>query len=491
MPGRLPERFEKARLVRLVKLLEVAAMALAAVGFYLHSLGLLLAVLALMGLHSTLFGPIKYAILPQVLAEDELVGGNGLVETGTSLSILIGSVAGNTLIAVPRIGPLLASAAVLGVALAGYFASRGMPPAPATAPGLRFNPNLLSETWRVLRYTLGHRGVCVSVLGISWFWFVGATLTTQLPLYTRVYLGGSESVLTLALTLFSIGVGVGSLLCERASGRHLEPGLVPLGALGLTLAGVDLYLARPHAALHGYLGWLAFLAEPGGWRIAVDLSLMGAAAGFYIVPLFAMLQGRAERSHLSRVIAGTNIVNALFMVLAAAFGLAMLHAGVSVPALFLAVALGNALVSVALFAAQREFVLRALTWLGFRWREPLRGEGLQSLPMHGALLLVGEALDAPDVRRALALMPRPVRPACQQPRGALLGLAGAVDTCGRSASQRIEAALARGEAVLLADADLAAALCATTPCWRVQVSREGGAWQLRVRRLDDPVGQHQ
>lgn len=364
--GQIAERYEKARLVRLVKLLEIGAMALAAVGFLMHSLGLLLAVLALMGLHSTLFGPIKYAILPQVLAEDELVGGNGLVETGTSLSILVGSVVGNTLVAVPTIGPQLASAAVLGVAVAGYLASRGIPPAPATAPALRFNPNPLSETWRVLVYTLRHRQVRVPVLGISWFWFVGATLTTQLPLYTRVYLGGSESVLTLALTLFSVGVGIGSLLCERASGRHLEPGLVPWGALGQTLAGVDLYRVHPGVAAQAGLGWRTFLAAPGGMHVAADLLLMGASAGFYIVPLFAMLQSRAERSHLSRVIAGTNIVNALFMVLAAAFGLLMLRAGVSVPLLFLAVALGNFAVCALLFAMQREFLRRAMACLRSR-----------------------------------------------------------------------------------------------------------------------------
>jgi MFS family permease len=361
--GQLAEMLEKSRLIRLVKLFEIGAMLLAAVGFWLHSLNLLLVVLFMMGLHSTAFGPIKYAILPQALQPQELVGGNGLVESGTSLAILFGSIAGNALMAVPRIGPSLAAGAVIGMAVVGYLCSRGIPPAPATAPGLRFNWNPVAETWRVLGYTVRDRTVFNAVLGISWFWFFGATLTTQLPLYTRLYLGGDASVLTLALTLFSVGIGVGSLLCERLSGHRVEPGLVPLGALGMSAFCIDLYFARPYAADLQDQSWLAFLGEPGGWHIALDLMMIGMVAGFYIVPLFALVQSRAERSQLSRVIAGTNILNALFMVVAAGFGIGMLKSGFGVPQGFLAVALLYALMATWIFVRVPEFPRRFLQWM--------------------------------------------------------------------------------------------------------------------------------
>ena len=248
--GQLAEKFEKTRIIRFVKLFEIAAMALAAVAFTQHSLWLMLTVLFLMGLHSTLFGPIKYAILPQALARDELVGGNALVESGTSLAILIGMIAGGA--AMSAGGPIVASVLVIGIAIVGYLVCRAIPPAPPTAPDLRFNSNPFSETVRVLGFVTKNRTVFNSVLGISWFWFFGGVFTMQLPNYTKVFLGGTESVSILVLALFSIGVGVGSLLCEKLSGRRVEIGLVPFGAIGLTLFGLDIYFARPHAAtLHG------------------------------------------------------------------------------------------------------------------------------------------------------------------------------------------------------------------------------------------------
>lgn len=361
--GQLAEMFEKSRLIRYVKLFEIAAMSLAALGFWLHNLNLLLVVLFLMGVHSTVFGPIKYAILPQALKPGELVGGNGLVETGTSLAILTGSLAGNALMAVPGVGPTLAAAAVIGVAVAGYLASRGIPPAPATAPQLRFNWNMPVETWRVLQHTAHERTVFHAVLGISWFWFYGATLTTQLPLYTRAWLGGDASVFNLVLALFSIGVGIGSLLCEKLSAGGVEPGLVPLGAIGMTLFGIDLYFAQSHAATITGMNWLRFLQGAGHWHVALDLMLIGVAAGFYIVPLFALVQSRTDPARLSRVIAGTNIINSAFMVAAAAVGISVLKLGFNVPQLFVLVSLLNAAMAAYIFIRVPEFPRRFIAWL--------------------------------------------------------------------------------------------------------------------------------
>jgi MFS family permease len=314
--GQLAEKFEKTRIIRYVKIFEIAAMVLAAYGFIGHHLPLLLVVLFMMGVHSTVFGPIKYAILPQALKTSELVGGNGLVEMGTQMAILIGMVAGNTLMLIAGVGPHFSAALTIGVAMVGYAASRFIPPAPATAPNLQFNWNPFTETARVLRITREDRAVFNAVLGISWFWFFGTILVAQLPLYTRENLGGDGTVNTLVLTLFSIGTGVGALMCEKMSGKRVEIGLVPLGAFGLTAFGIDLFFARSGAAAVRGLDWMTFLHTAGSWRIVFDLTLIGMFAGFYVVPLFAFVQSRTPRDRVSRVIAGNNIINALLIVIA-------------------------------------------------------------------------------------------------------------------------------------------------------------------------------
>ena len=361
--GQLAEKFEKTRLIRYVKLFEIAAMCLAAYAFHTRDVALLLGVLFLMGLHSTVFGPIKYAILPQALAPEELVGGNGLVEMGTSLAILIGMIAGGALMALAGSGPTAASLLVIGVAVLGYGISRAIPPAPASAPDLAFNWNPFSETVRVLGFVTGERTVFHAVLGISWFWFFGGVFTAQLPNYTKLFLGGTDRVAILVLALFSIGVGIGSLLCERLSRHKVEIGLVPFGSIGLSVFGIDLHFAQPALATTHGLGALAFLGAPGHWRIALDLTLLGVFAGLYIVPLFALVQSRAPREHLSRVIAGTNIINAVFLVAAAAFGIGLTALGLSIPQIFLCTALLNVLVALYIYARVPEFVLRFRRWI--------------------------------------------------------------------------------------------------------------------------------
>ena len=404
--GQLAEKYEKTRIIRWVKLFEIAAMTLAAVGFFLKSIPLLLGVLFLMGLHSTVFGPIKYAILPQALRPTELVGGNGLVEMGTSLAVLVGMIAGGVAMAS---GPLPASLLVLLVAVLGWFACRSIPPAPATAPELRFNWNPFTETWRVLGFVVKDRTVFNSVLGISWFWFFGGVFTMQLPNYTRLFLGGTEAVQIFVLALFSVGVGVGSLLCERLSGHKVEIGLVPFGSIGLTVFGLDLYFARPAATSLHDLGALAFLAAPGGWRIALDFVLVGMFAGFYIVPLFALVQSRAERSELSRVIAGNNIVNALFIVGAAAFGLGLSALGLSIPRILLVTAVLNALVAIYIYTLVPEFLMRFLSWILVNTLYRIKVEGLERIPDEGAALLVCNHVSFMDALIIGGCVRRPVR----------------------------------------------------------------------------------
>jgi len=409
--GQIAEKLEKTRVIRFVKLFEIVAMSVAAWGFLHHDAVVLLAVLFMMGVHSTLFGPIKYSILPQTLRAEELVGGNGLVEMGTSLAILLGMLLGGSLIAAAgENGPLFAAAAVLIIAVAGYLFCRAIPPAPATAPDLPFNWNLFNETWRGIGFIARDRTVFNAVLGISWFWFFGIVFTAQLPNYTTVYLGGGDGVQLLALALFSIGTGVGSLLCERLSGHKVEIGLVPFGSIGLTLFGIDLYCARPGPAALTGLGPLEFLGAPSGWRIAFDFAVLGLFAGFYIVPLFALVQSRAERSQLSRIIAGNNILNALFMVVASVLSGVLLNVvHLSIPQLFLAAALMNAVVAVYIYTLVPEFLLRFVDWILINTLYRITTRGLENIPEEGAALLVCNHVSFMDPMIILGSIRRPVR----------------------------------------------------------------------------------
>ncbi len=407
--GQLAEKFEKTRIIRYVKLFEIAAMLLAAWGFHTHNLPLLLGVLFMMGVHSTVFGPIKYAILPQTLKPNELVGGNGLVEMGTQLAILLGMVLGNALMLMAGIGPWAAAAATISIAAAGYAFSRAIPPAPATAPQLRFNWNPVSETARVLGITRSDRAVFNAVLGISWFWFFGTLLVAQLPIYTKLNLGGDGSVNTLVLTLFSIGTGIGALLCERLSGKRVEIGLVPLGAFGLTAFGLDLFFARPGMAVRAGFDWWSFLQAPGSWRIMLDLTAIGVFAGFYVVPLFAFVQSRTPRERLSRVIAGNNIINALLIVLAAVMGLALGWLGLSAPQIFLVDALLNVLVAVYIFTLVPEFLMRFITWLLVNTLYRVRVDGADNVPEEGPVLLVCNHVSFVDPLLLMGNLRRPVR----------------------------------------------------------------------------------
>ena len=407
--GQLAEKYEKSRIIRYVKLFEIGAMVLAAFGFYTHQTSLLLIVLFLMGLHSTMFGPIKYAILPQALQPAELVGGNGLIETGTQLAILIGMIMGGTLMAIAGAGPLLAGAVVIAVAVIGYLVSWTIPPAPATAPTLKLNWNPLSETVRVIKITRESRAVFNAILGISWFWFFGSVLVAQLPNYTTFNLGGDSSVNILVLTIFSIGTGIGSLLCERMSGHRVEVGLVPLGAFGLTAFGIELFLARPGPALAHGLNWLAFLQAPGSLRIALDLTLIGIFAGFYVVPLFAFIQSRTPSDRLSRVIAGNNIINALFICGAAGFGLGLGALGLGATQIFLVTAILNALVASYIFTLVPEFLMRFITWVLVNALYRVRVVGAQNIPEDGAVVLVCNHVSFMDALLLMANLRRPAR----------------------------------------------------------------------------------
>ncbi len=407
--GQLADKYDKARLARLVKVLEMAIMGVAAAGFFLTSLPVLMAALFLLGCHSTLFGPVKYAILPQHLREEELVGGNALIEAGTFVAILIGTLAGG-LLAGSVAHPAWIAVGGFVVALAGYLTSRGIPAAPAPAPELKVNLNPLSETWRNIAFARENRTVFLSILGISWFWLYGALFLAQFPAYGKFVLGGGESSVTLLLATFTVGIGVGSMLCERMSGKHVEIGLVPFGSIGLTLFGLDLYFASPTglagAAPHELL---ALLAMPAVWRVLFDLLMLGMFGGFFIVPMYALVQLRSSPEHRARIIAANNILNALFMVVGALGAAALLGEGLSIPALFGLGALLNAAVALYIYGLVPEFLLRFIAWLLVKAVYRLRTSGLAHLPHEGAAVLVANHVSFADAVIIMGASPRPIR----------------------------------------------------------------------------------
>lgn len=406
--GQLADKYDKARLARLVKVLEIGIVLLAGAGFALHSLALLMGCLFLLGLHSTLFGPVKYAILPQHLHEDELVGGNALIEAGTFVAILVGTLIGGLLAGMAG-GHLWITAGCLLTAVLGYLTSRGIPPAPAPQPQLKVNPNPFSETWRNIGFARKNRTVFLSILGISWFWLYGALLLAQFPAYAKNVLGGSESSVTLLLAIFTLGIGVGSMLCERLSGKLVEIGLVPLGSIGLTLFGLDLGFASPASPPPAPLALGELLQQPHMLHVLFDLFALGLFGGFFIVPLYALMQLRSDPDYRARIIAANNIINALFMVVGAGAAAGLLGAGLSIPQLFAAAALVNALVALYIYRLVPEFLLRFLVWMLVHTVYRLDKQNVERIPLNGPALLVCNHVSYVDALVITAACRRPIR----------------------------------------------------------------------------------
>lgn len=405
--GQLADKYEKSRLMRAIKLLEIGLMVLAAFAFVTQSYSVLLFVLFLTGCQSTLFGPVKYAYLPQQLARHELVGGNALVESGTYMAIIFGLIIGG--IAADYENQNILASCLVGMALLGYLASRQVPATRAVDPELVISWNAWTETWRIVGFARENRSVFLSILGISWFWFFGSAMTIQLPAYTLDILNGNEAITTGLLVAFAVGVGVGSLLCERMSGHRIELGLVPFGSIGLSVFAIDLYFAQPD--LHGVAVESVgeFLNRPGSLRILIDLSLLGAFGGFYSVPLYALIQHRTERKHLSRVIAANNIINALFMVAAAVLAFGILASGLSIPQFYLILALLNVVVAIYIFTLLPEFLMRFLVWILVSTLYRVRPTGLENIPASGPAVLVCNHVSFVDALVVGGSIRRPVR----------------------------------------------------------------------------------
>jgi 1-acyl-sn-glycerol-3-phosphate acyltransferase len=407
--GQFSDKYPKTRMIRLVKNLEIAIMLLAAWGFWHGNIAALLACTFLMGLHSTLFGPVKFAYLPQVLSERELTGGNGMVEMGTFVAILLGNVAGGVLVAIPEVGRQEVAIACVLLALVGRGVAQFIPVAAATDPALRINWNPVSETWRNLK--LAHQNIVVfrSLLGISWMWFFGAVFLSQFPSFAKEVLHGDEQVASLLLVVFSIGIGTGSLLCEVLSRRNVEIGLVPLGAIGMTVFAVDLYFASRGLPPAGSLTLAQFVGQPAHWRVMADLALLSLFAGLYSVPMYALIQLRAQPTHRARIIAANNILNAMFMIASSVIAGVLLKMDVTIPQIFLLVGIANALVAGYIFMLVPEYLLRFVAWFMSNIAYRFRIQGEENIPLAGAAILVCNHVSFVDAVLLMAASPRPVR----------------------------------------------------------------------------------
>jgi 1-acyl-sn-glycerol-3-phosphate acyltransferase len=407
--GQLADKLDRRQMIIWLKRAEIGIMAIAALGFFLPSIPVLLLCIFLMGLQSTVFGPVKFAYLPQHLGERELTGGNGMVEMGTFVAILLGNVAGGLIIAIPEIGAHHVGVACVGLAILGRVASHHIPASPAMDASLEINWNPLTETWANLKLARQTPVVFRSVLGISWMWFFGAVFLSLFPAFAKDVLHGDEQVASLLLVVFSIGIGTGSLLCEVLSRRHVEIGLVPLGAIGMSVFSVDLYFATRGLPPASGLGLGAFMADAAHWRVLADLTLLSLFAGLYSVPMYALIQMRSQPTHRARIIAANNILNALFMIASALIAGALLGAGFTIPQMFLFVGLANAVVAFYIFMLVPEYLLRFVAWVASRFVYRFKVQGDEHIPTQGAAVLVCNHVSFVDAVLLMAASPRPIR----------------------------------------------------------------------------------
>ncbi|KRU23070.1 MFS transporter [Psychrobacter piscatorii] len=364
LAGQIADKYEKSKLTQFIKVLELVIMAIAAVGFVFEWYALLFVALFLMGTHSTFFGPIKYAYLPQAMKEDELVGANGLFQMGTSLAILVGMIVAGILTQLSQ-SLYWISATVLVVAVLGYLAARYIPNMPAMQPDLKINWNIITISLSTVRYLYSLPFLFFVILGNSWFWFYGATFLTQVPEFSKVILHGDESVVIFLLTLFSVGVSIGSLLCKSLTKNQVSLRLLPFGIAGLSIFAIDLYFSLSSLNINvnndTLLGISDLFGVSGSWRVFADLFLLGFSGGLYIVPLYASMQAYAPKSHRARIVGANNIFNAIFMVTSAIFAIVILNAlELSLPQLFLVTGVLNIVFGIFLYLKLNRHIKQAV-----------------------------------------------------------------------------------------------------------------------------------
>ncbi len=408
--GQIADKFSKDLIIRIVKALEIVIMILGMMGFIYENLILLLVTLFFMGLQSTFFGPVKYSILPHLLQSDELITGNAYVETGTFIAILLGSILGVQLISMDG-GTWVTGIAVIAIAVLGFLVCLAIRNVAPAIPELKINLNPITTSIEILGITRKVESIFNSILGISWFWFIGIAMLSIIPVYCKDFLHAKESVVTLFLALFSIGIGVGSILCERLSFKRTELGLVPIGSFGLSLFTFDLFIAgQPSLTASGGLMTVAdFLNTDYGRRISLDVFLLAVSGGFFTVPLYTFIQQKSRRETRSRVIAGNNITNSFFMVVSSLFLAALYHYNLTYPQIFLVFSIMNIIVAVYIYTLIPEFLLRFLAWSVTNIFYRLKVSGRENLPLEGPFVIACNHVTFIDGFVIASGCPRPAR----------------------------------------------------------------------------------
>ena len=408
--GQLSDKWDKAALIQRVKLVELFLAVLAVIGMVFSNLYMLLGVLFLLGLQSTFFGPLKYGILPQLLPREELVAGNALIETATKLAILLGTILGGIL-AAREDGTATIGVGICVVAVMGYLSARMVPAVKPADPDVKVEWNPVTPTWRVIKVARETRAVWLSILGISWFWLLGGSFLGLFPTYGKDVLGVSAPVVTMFNAIFSIGVGLGAMLCNKFSFNRLELGLVPFGSIGISVFVAHLaWLGNPLTpGAAEFLTVNEFLSQGGGWAIVVDLLGLAIFSGFFIIPLYTLIQQRTPDKVRARVIAANNIINALFFVIASLLLMAMSKGGFTIPQMYAALAIGNILVALYIYSLIPEFFLRFVVYLLTHVFYHLKTEKEERIPYDGGAVLAPNHVSWLDWLIVAAAVARPVR----------------------------------------------------------------------------------
>ena len=408
--GAIADNMDKAKLIRRLKLIELVIMSCAATAIMTQSAILMLVLLFMTGTQSAYFGPVKYALLPQALKSDDLVKGNAWVEIGTFLSILIGTLSAGLLLAVPN-GMIIASCIVITLSLLGFLSSANIPSLPSKkSDKVKFEP--ITGLKKTLKLAQKQRGIWMSILAISWFWFMGATYLTQFPNFAREHLFADSTVVSLLLALFSVGIATGSWLCEKLSFNQVELGILPFGILGLTIFSTDLLWAVPaiESFPSQYYDVQSFVAQSSHIRVMIDLFLVGVSGGVFIVPLYAFIQSRSEEGECAQSIAANNIMNALFMVASAAVSILVLSVfEFSIVELFAILAVGNFIVAIYVYRQVPEFTQRFISYLLSHCLYRVSVTGRQHIPEQGAALIVANHVSYVDALILMGTSTRPVR----------------------------------------------------------------------------------
>lgn len=406
LAGQLSDKYDKSKVLQITKLIEIVIMSFSSLALFLENYEMLLVTLFLMGTQSAFFGPAKFSILPQHLKEEDIVGGNALIEAGTFLSILLGTIFGGVLITLEQ-GALVVSMSLLVVAVLGYLASLKIPQAPAPESKLKINWNAITTTWDILQFAREKKVVFLSILGCSWFWFAGAILLSLFPPLCTEVLHSDETLITLFLAVFSVGIGIGSVVCEKLSYKRVELGLVPFGSFGISFFCLLLYFQFASTSLIGLSG-LDFIKSLDGILILLNLLGLSIMSGMFIVPLNALVQERSNPKYRSRIISANNVMNALFIVLASVLLLLLLKWGVSIPTVFLILAIMNGVVAFYIYLLVPEFLFRLLAWILARLIYRVRISGEEHIPLEGPAICICNHVSFVDWLILFASVRRPM-----------------------------------------------------------------------------------